>query len=249
MDTNKGKAPKKNGAVYVTVVLVLAILAILTAVFGSMKKSDDGLRRVTENAADTSMLDVPPTSAVDTEAPAGPAHTDIQTEAVTEANAADGEDISVVAEPDDELPMFVTPAGGVIMSCFSNTVPVFSITMNDYRTHSGVDISVGAGEAILAVADGVIDGVWDDPMMGSCLSIRHSGGAVSTYKNLAPDLPDGIAEGVTVSAGQVIAAAGESALAEIAQDSHVHYELSIDNVSVDPAKYINFSEKELDYGE
>ena len=72
---------------------------------------------------------------------------------------------------------------------------------------------------------------------------------MSTYKNLAPDIPEGIAEGVSVSAGQTIAAAGESALAEIAEDSHVHYELAIDGISVDPAKYINFSEKENDFNE
>ena len=249
MDTNKEKAPKKNSAVYVSVVLALAILAILTAVFGSMNKNDDKLHHGIGNATDTSMLDAPPTAKPDTEAPAGPAKTEPIKEPVTDAAADSGNDVPVDAEPDNALPVFVTPTDGVIMNTFSDTVPVFSVTMNDYRTHVGVDISVGAGEAIRAAADGVIDSVWDDPMMGKCLSINHSGGAVSTYKNLAPDIPEGIAEGVSVSAGQTIAAAGESALAEIAEDSHVHYELAIDGISVDPAKYINFSEKENDFNE
>lgn len=249
MDTNKEKAPKKNGAVYITVVLVLAILAIMTAIFGSMNKSHDDLRHGIGNATDTSMLDAPPTDDRGTESPAGPAKTEPATNPVTDAAIDSGNDVPVDAEPDDALPVFVTPAGGVIMNSFSDSVPVFSVTMNDYRTHEGVDISIGAGEAVRAAAEGVIDKIWDDPMMGKCLSIRHSGEAVSTYKNLAPDIPEGIAEGVSVISGQTIAAAGESALAEIAEDSHVHYELAIDGISVDPAKYINFSEKESNFDE
>lgn len=249
MNTNKEKAPKKNGAVYITVVLVLAILAVLTAVFGSMNKNDDKLHHGIGNATDTSMLNVPPTDDRGTESPAGPAKTEPDTDPATDAAIDSGNDVPVDAEPDDVLPVFVTPTGGVIMNSFSDSVPVFSVTMNDYRTHTGVDVSVGAGDAVRAAAEGVIDKIWDDPMMGKCLSIRHSGGAVSTYKNLSPDIPEGIAEGATVITGQTIAAAGESALAEIAEDSHVHYELSINGANVDPAKYINFSENESNFDE
>ena len=87
----------------------------------------------------------------------------------------------------------------------------------------------------------MIGEVWDDPMMGKCLSITHAGGGVSTYSNLCEELPAGITVGTSVKAGDIIAAAGESALAEIAQESHLHFELQVNGVSVNPADYIDFS--------
>lgn len=142
---------------------------------------------------------------------------------------------------DGEIPTFVPPVGGAVIVSFSDVTPVFSVTMNDYRTHPAVDVEAESGSAVMAAADGVIGAVWDDPMMGKCLTVVHSGGAVSTYKGVYETLPEGINEGAWVSSGQVIAAVGDSALAEIAEESHVHYELSVDGVPVDPAKYIDFA--------
>ncbi len=142
---------------------------------------------------------------------------------------------------DGELPTFAPPVGGAVIVSFSDEAPVFSVTMNDYRTHSGVDIEAEEGGAVKSSADGVIGAVWDDPMMGKCMTVVHSGGAVSTYKGLYETLPDGIAEGVWVYKGDVIAAVGNTALAEIGEDSHVHYELTVGGKSVDPGEYIEFS--------
>lgn len=142
---------------------------------------------------------------------------------------------------DGEIPQFRPPVGGAVIVSFSDTTPVFSSTMNDYRTHSGVDIEAEEGSAVLSCADGVIGAVWDDPMMGKCLTVVHSGGAVSTYKGLYETLPDGIEKGVWVYKGDVIAAVGDTALVEVGEESHVHYELSIGGKNVDPTEYIEFS--------
>ena len=140
----------------------------------------------------------------------------------------------------DTLPTFSLPVSGEISMDFSDSVPVFSQTMNDYRTHLGVDISASLGDEVLAVADGVVTNVWDDPFMGTCVSIEHSGNAVSIYKNLDPEVNDGIIIGASVKSGDIIGAVGESAMNEIAEEPHLHYELKVNGTHVDPKKHFKF---------
>lgn len=149
-------------------------------------------------------------------------------------------DTPTVDEEDNLLPTFTLPVNGEISIDFSDSVPVFSQTMNDYRTHLGVDIKASLGSDVIAVADGVVTNVWEDPFMGTCVSIEHSGNAISIYKNLDPVVKDGIIIGASVKSGDVIGAIGESAMNEIAEEPHLHYELKVDNKHVDPKQHINF---------
>ena len=116
--------------------------------------------------------------------------------------------------------------------------------MKDWRTHEGVDISTELGAEVLAVADGTVTNVWEDPFMGTCISIEHSGNAVSFYKNLAQDVAEGIIIGASVKSGDVIGTVGETAMNEIAQEPHLHYEMTVDGKRVDPKEHIKFPTKD-----
>lgn len=151
-----------------------------------------------------------------------------------------------VTDP-EELPSFIAPLTGAVIKNHTLEVPVYSLTMDDYRTHQGVDISAAAGAPVYAAADGVISDIWDDPMMGKCLSLSHAGGAVSVYKNLAETLPEGILSGVTVKTGTVIGAVGETALIETAESPHLHFELTVDGESVDPAEFMLIGTKDTSF--
>jgi len=150
-----------------------------------------------------------------------------------------------VAEP--VLPEFVSPAAGYVMKSHSGDTPVFSATMNDYRPHLGVDISGSVGDDVYACATGTIKEIWEDPMSGNCISISHDGGAVSIYRNLSPSVPENITVGATVSAGEVIGSIGDTSLLEIADEPHVHFELTINGEQVDPAAYITFNTADTEY--
>lgn len=243
MNNNSKENRKAN--LYVTLLVILMMIAVVVAIAGAV------VRNVNTDAAETTqpVHKVQVTEKADTTAGDTSSETTEDEERFDEFAEKDGKTKSeadttmdVNGEPEEVLPQFVNPTGGVIMQNYSTDVPVFSPTMNDYRTHKGVDISVGAGDKICAAADGVIGEVWDDPMMGKCLSITHAGGGVSTYSNLCEELPVGITVGTSVKAGDIIAAAGESALAEIAQESHLHFELQVNGVSVNPTDYIDFSD-------
>lgn len=158
---------------------------------------------------------------------------------VTEKTATEPmETVATSVEP-QALPTFSSPVpNGEILRGHSVTVPVFSPTMDDYRTHTGVDIACATGEAVLSAADGKIGNFWYDPMMGYTLSVVHSGDAVSLYQGLAEDLPEGIEPGATVTAGQTIACAGDTALIECEDEPHIHFMLDIGGSYVDPVEYL-----------
>lgn len=149
-------------------------------------------------------------------------------------------------EKEDEVkppvkPTFMSPVSGIVIKGFSDTVPVFSETMNDYRVHTGIDISGEEGEAVLASADGTVGAIWNDPLMGTCMTVLHDAGYVSTYKGLCEIIPEGIAQGSAVKAGQPIGAIGDTALVEVAEEPHVHFELTENGTPVDPLEHVAIS--------
>lgn len=155
----------------------------------------------------------------------------------TDTESGDSEEAALTVEDI----IFTSPLGGSVISACSLSTPVYSLTMNDYRTHSGVDISASLGDAVLCCADGTVTKIWDDPMMGTSVSVSHGAGLESVYKNLAPTLAEGIVEGASLSAGQAIGSVGESALIECEEEGHLHLELKLDGQHVDPAEYIKLA--------
>lgn len=138
-----------------------------------------------------------------------------------------------------KLPSFALPVSGVLSNKHNPDLQVFSPTMNDYRVHLGIDIVTKENAPVYAAADGKVSKIWVDPLMGYCIAISHSGNSVTIYKNLAEQLPDGIAEGASVRAGQLIATVGDSAMVEIAEEPHLHFEMTVSDLAVDPLKYFD----------
>ncbi len=140
----------------------------------------------------------------------------------------------------DVLPSkFLLPVSGVLQSSHDATVQVFSPTMGDYRTHLGIDIGTVTGAVVCAMADGVIAQVWEDVSMGQCVAVKHGGDAYTIYKNLSAELPEGVVVGRSVKAGDVIGTVGESAMVEVAQEPHLHLEMTVGGLAVNPTDYLD----------
>lgn len=143
---------------------------------------------------------------------------------------------------ENDLPIFILPTSNSTISYdFSDTIQVFSPTMGDLRTHCGIDIEGKIGDEVFAVADGIVTDIKDDYAMGTSIVIEHEGNAVSIYRNLAPDVKEGLVIGSSVKSGDVIGYVGETAKNEIAQEPHLHYEMKIDGKHVDPKAHLPFS--------
>ena len=162
------------------------------------------------------------------------------------AASTDGDEPTTVIV--DEPVSFAAPCSGYPSKTYDVKNLSYSLTMNDLRTHDGVDIASDEGSEVKAAADGEISAVYFDAMMGNCITIDHKDGFVSIYKNLASELPEGIAEGAKVSKGDVIGAIGSSALIEQADEPHLHFELKANGTSVDPLEYIDMAEETMSHG-
>lgn len=156
------------------------------------------------------------------------------------------DDTSTGAEENEDNLTLALPLENCTLDIdYSDTVLVFSPTMEDYRAHFGVDLRGEIGQEVMAVADGVVKNIWQDPFMGTCVSIEHDKNVVSYYKNLDPVVKEGLVIGASVSKGDVIGAIGESAMNEVAQDPHLHFELMIKDKHVDPKDHIKLPTPEL----
>ena len=148
------------------------------------------------------------------------------------------------AQVEDKIPALILPVNGVLSKNHDATLQVYSNTMNDYRVHLGLDIVTEADAPVYAAADGKISRIWEDVLMGYCIAVKHSGDCYTIYKNLSETLPEGIAEGASVRSGQLIGSVGESAMVEVGDEPHLHFEMTVADLAVDPLEY--FDEKSLE---
>ena len=137
------------------------------------------------------------------------------------------------------LPSFTLPVSGTLTKKHDPELQVFSPTMQDYRVHLGIDIQTAENAPVYAAADGTVSKIWVDTLMGYCVAVKHSGNCVTVYKNLAANLPEGIAEGTSVRSGQLIATVGNSAMVEVADEPHLHFEMTVSDLAVDPLEYFD----------
>ena len=132
--------------------------------------------------------------------------------------------------------VFCWPLNGEIENPYSADMPVFNRTMSDWRTHEGVDIAAPLGTQVMAAASGRVEDVYTDELYGVTVVIDHMGGLRSVYANLAETPTVYVGDGII--AGEIIGAVGTSALCEAGETTHLHFAMTQDGVSVDPADYL-----------
>lgn len=128
------------------------------------------------------------------------------------------------------------PVSGAVLNDYSGDNLVYSKTMQDWRTHNGIDFAANEGDDVLAAADGTVEAITDNGMFGKTIIILHDGGIRSIYSNLAEDAA--VAVGDNVLSGSVIGKVGNSAAAEVTENSHLHFEVSANEESVNPHDYL-----------
>jgi murein DD-endopeptidase MepM/ murein hydrolase activator NlpD len=100
------------------------------------------------------------------------------------------------------------------------------------RMHQGVDLAAREGAPVFAAADGVVtESRWDGGY-GQMLRIRHAGGWATGYAHLSAFAP-GVASGVAVAKGEVVGFVGHTGEAT---GPHLHYEVVLNGVKLDPMK-------------
>lgn len=131
---------------------------------------------------------------------------------------------------------FVLPLNGEIMADYSGGELVKNETLNDWRTHNGIDIRAEKGTQVSAVAAGTVRSIQNDPLWGYVIEIDHGNGLVSSYCGLSQKTE--VKEGDQVVINQVIGTV-EYIPCESLLDNHLHFEMKLDGQYVDPLSTMN----------
>ena len=116
----------------------------------------------------------------------------------------------------------------------------YNETTRDWRVHNGIDLAAEEGTPVCAACDGTVYTTYEDDTMGYTVVIRHEGGYTTRYSSLREDLA--VSAGETVTAGQTIGYAADTALVETAMGSHVHFSVTHQDQPMDPAEFLALGE-------
>ena len=232
--SKKWDAIRGSAEFYITMAVCLVVIGVsgYFLLFGGVSPEE----RLEEEAPSEEAIvtDPAPEVEVSTEEPVVETIAPEPVETPTVMPEVEIDDTPVVAEIPRQL---VDPLEGEVITAFSMEELVYNATLGDWRTHDGVDIAAEAGTSVLAASSGTVISVEEDPLMGTTVVIEHDGGYQTTYSNLQAE--PSVAEGDTVSAGQIIGAVGNTAAAEAAQGPHLHFSVTCDGEPVDPQSFLN----------
>ncbi|MDR3764052.1 MAG: M23 family metallopeptidase [Acidobacteriota bacterium] len=128
------------------------------------------------------------------------------------------------------------PVQGRLTSSFGERVDPFN---GEGAFHSGIDISVPYGTPVHAAADGVVTFAEFMSGYGRLINIDHGHGVATRYGHLSGFA---VAAGQHVRRGQVIGYVGTTGRVT---SPHLHYEVRIQSVPVNPHKYLRTTLAEL----
>ncbi len=131
---------------------------------------------------------------------------------------------------------FERPVEGEIIREFAQDNLVYSETLEEWTTHSGMDIKADKTTVVKAAEAGVVKSIKNDPRYGLTIVIEHDDVYQTVYSNLLTS--EFVVEGETVEKGQSIGTVGNSAVFEIADEPHLHFEILKDSIAIDPSIYI-----------
>lgn len=151
-------------------------------------------------------------------------------------------------KPGNEKMSFIAPTVGKVVKEHSLTVPVYSETLEEWRVHPGIDVSCDEGADVFCAYDGVVKDVYADPLYGFTVVIDHGNDVVSVYSNLDSSSKATPKKGDEVKLGDKIGNVGDGALFELAEETHLHFEVELKGVAVNPLDYISDEAKKVSLG-
>ena len=131
---------------------------------------------------------------------------------------------------------FKAPVAGEITKDFAIDNLIYSNTLEEWTTHSGIDIKAEKTSVVVASEKGTVESIKNDPRYGLTITISHENGFKTIYSNLLTT--EFITENEFVEKGQTIATVGETASFEVADEPHLHFEMYKDGSPVNPTIYL-----------
>lgn len=131
---------------------------------------------------------------------------------------------------------FQKPVEGDIMQEYAQENLVYSKTLEEWTTHNGIDIKADKTTVVKAAEAGTVKSIKNDPRYGLTIVIEHDSTYQTVYSNLLTS--EFVVEGEKVEKGQSIGTVGNSAVFEVADEPHLHFEILKNSIQVDPNIYL-----------
>ena len=138
-------------------------------------------------------------------------------------------------EETEETIIYRLPIAGELQKNFSIDELLWDETMQDWRTHSGVDIEAADGAEVVTAAKGKVSDAYKDEMCGFTVKVSHNDGTVTVYKNLGKIV---VKKDDTVDEGQMIGTVGSTGAFEMMQKPHLHFEIIKEDKYINPLEFI-----------
>lgn len=131
---------------------------------------------------------------------------------------------------------FVMPLKGDIINSFSGGKPVKSKTMNDWRTHDGIDIRAAIATPVKSSSDGIVKSIDQDSMWGVVITIDHGNGYETMYMGLNVNVS--VKKDQKVEIGTLLGSVGQTAQIESSEEPHLHFAMKKDGKWIDPMSMV-----------
>ncbi len=131
---------------------------------------------------------------------------------------------------------FEKPVEGEMVREYAQDNLVYSETLKEWTTHTGIDLKADKTTVVKAAETGTIKSIKNDPRYGLTIVIEHDNSFQTVYSNLLTS--EFVVEGEKVEKGQSIGTVGNTAVFEIADEPHLHFEIIKDSLPIDPSTYI-----------
>ncbi len=155
----------------------------------------------------------------------------------TKVNTSSTTKSSVSKEEKD--PTFASPIeSSDILREYAKENLVYSETLKEWITHLGMDIKAEKATVVKASAEGTVKAIKNDPRYGLTIIIEHSNGYQTLYANLLTT--EFVSEGEKVKAGQTIGTVGDTAVYEVVDEPHLHFEIIKKGENINPSELIKF---------
>ena len=156
-------------------------------------------------------------------------------EDIEEVNTQEVEPEKEVQEVKKEL-SFAYPVEGEILRNYAMEELIYSETLDEWTVHQGIDIKADRTTVVKAAEAGTVVAIKNDPRYGLTVIIEHEDGFKTVYSNLLTT--EFVVEDEKVEKGQSIGTVGNSAVFEIADEPHLHFEMIKNGEYVDPKLYL-----------
>ena len=146
---------------------------------------------------------------------------------------------SVSAEPsapeESQTAPYTLPVTGSVLQAFSGDELVFNTTMQDWRTHNGVDFAVGASTPVTAPMNAKVTAMdREDPLWGGVVELTDDSGTVIRLCGLDKI---SVSQDMQVKQGDTLGIVGEVPC-EAESESHVHVEVLQNGAYIDPQQVL-----------